>query len=208
MIYLAPFGFDPSHIISGIAEKGVSEEDKVILIVPEKNTEREEYRQGKKELEKFLDRVGDPALEIVEIDHRKFEEAVVKITKTINAQKEPITLCASQAAREVLLATFIAGMYQRQKIGDVLIFSNVDRRNLEARLPCIVELSDSDKEILQKIEEGEAVNELAEILGVDKSTASRKVKKLEKKDLISTEKQGRKKIIHLGFTGKIYKATF
>lgn len=208
MIYLTPFGYDPSHVLSGIVEKGITEKDTVVLVVPETNLEQERFKESKREIENFLETIKNPKLEILTVNHQNFESAVLKITEFISKKEEKIFLNASQAAREVLLSTVIAALFQREKIEDFIIFSNVDRKNIDAELPKPVNMTENQKEHLKAIEEGSTVTKLAKEKGWDKSTASRRVKKLNELNLVKTEKDGRKKIISLTLTGKIYKKIY
>ncbi|MDY6788407.1 MAG: CRISPR-associated CARF protein Csa3 [Candidatus Nanohaloarchaea archaeon] len=208
MIYLTPFGYDPSHVISGIVEKGITDQDTVVLVIPEKNLGDSQFKGGKQEIEKFLDQVGKPDLEILSVDHSNFQEATLEISNFISEAGEKIFLNASQAAREILIATLLACLFQRDKIEDFTIYSNVDRKNLDAELPYPVKLTGDQKNLLKTIQEGITISELAEKLDMDKSTASRRIKKLKENHLVRTEKDGRKKIIQLSFTGKICQISF
>lgn len=207
LIYLTPFGFDPSHVISVIVEKGIKDKDRIVLVIPEVNEEDERFIRGKQEVENTIDRISDANIDILKVDHKDFEESVLKISKFISEEKGPFCLNASQAAREILIATLMAALFQRNKFEDFVIFSDVDRRNLKnAELPFPVQLSEKEKKIVKKVRRGITVSELAEALNIDNSTASRKINTLEEKNILKTKKQGRRKKLKLTFTGKIYRS--
>jgi len=184
MIYLAPIGFDPSHIIAGIVEEGISEDDRVVLITPEANLEEQRFREARQEVDSFLETVGKATIETLTVDHTAFEESIITIARFIEEQDEPITLNASQAAREILLATVVAAMIQREEIESVTVFSDVDRQNIEADLPFSVSITENQEAVLAELTEEMKLSELAETLGIDKSTASRRINKMRDDHLI------------------------
>lgn len=205
MIYLTPFGFDPSHVISGIAENGIKDDDRIVLVIPEENENDERFIRGKQEVENIINSISEAKVEPLKVNHKKFQEAVLIISNFISEQNEKFYLNASQAAREILIATLIASLFQRNKFEDITIFSDVDRSSIDADLPYLREMSENEKHMVAKIEDGITVSQLADKLDVDDSTASRKTQNLENKNIIETEKIGRSKKLRLTFTGKIYK---
>jgi len=205
MLYLTPLGYDPSHVISGLVECGVEDDDRVVLVIPETNTGQERYETARQEVEQFLDRVSRADLEVLPVDHTDFEAATLDIAAFIAEQDDEIFLNASQAAREILLATVLACLFRREQVADIVIYSNVDRSNLDAALPFPATVSDSDRDRLASIEEGMSIGEFADARGIDKSTASRRIKSLREQQLIDTTTEGRQKGIYLTFTGKLYR---
>lgn len=204
MIHLAPFGYDPSHIIAGIVETGIADDDTVTLIIPEGNEDDERHQQAKNKLEDFLANISDATITTLPVNHKAFHDATLAINDYINNADQPITLYASQGAREILVTTLIASLYAQDNIKETLLYSNIDRRNLQAELPAVT-VDEPNHDLLLSIDDGMNIQELADKTGKDKSTVSRHIKRFEEQHLVTTETQGRKKTIRLAFTGKLLK---
>jgi CRISPR locus-related DNA-binding protein len=206
VIHLTPIGFDPSHIVAGIVEEGISEDDTVLLLTPEANLDEQRFKEARQEVENFLETIGGAQLDTVTVDHTDFGSTTLEISRLIAEQDEPIFLNASQAAREILLPTVVAAIMQRERIDDILLYSDVDRQSLDADLPFPVELTDAHQQILGLLADKTTIGELAEELDIDKSTVSRKITAMEEKHLVQVSREGRTKQISPSFTGKIYRA--
>lgn len=207
MIYLAPFGFDTRHVVSSIVEHGISDDDRVVIVAPETNKGDERFESSREKVRQLLADVGDAAFETLFVDHIDFRSTTLEIASFIAEQEDDIFLNASNGAREILLATIFAGMFQREHIAGFDIYSDVDETNIGAELPFPVSVNEDEQQLLRAVSEDITLQELADTLGLEYSTASRRVKRLEEKQLLETEKQGRTKQIRLSFTGELCRIT-
>ncbi len=196
--FLVTLGWRPDPVIATFARHRVEHGDKLILLVPEFMDERSR---------EAIDRVRDHIrvanlhvdVELLELP-TDFDRAVRMVLEKIEwcSERGDVIINISGGMRYIILATYTAFLLSRRK-NVVLDELAVEGKNITISLgiPPLVRFvpDDKEREILRILLVREAdADEIAEELGIGKSTAWRYLKRFEDMGIVDVKKVGKKKL--------------
>ena len=197
-VFFITLGWRPDPVIATFARHRVEHGDKLVLVVPEFRDERSaEAITRVKEHIKVANLFVE--VELLELP-ADFKEAVRRVLKKIEecSGRGEVIINVSGGMRYIILATYTAFLLSKRR-NVILDELAVEGRNINVSLgiPPLVRFVPEDKEAeildILLVREADA-DEIAEELGIGKSTAWRYLKKFEDMGIVDVRREGKRKI--------------
>ena len=196
--FLVTLGWRPDPVIATFARHQVEHGDRLVLVVPEFRDERSAEAIARvQEHIKVANLVVDVELLELPMD---FERAVRMVLEKIEwcSERGDVIINISGGMRYIILATYTAFLLSKRK-NVVLDELAVEGKNITISLgiPPLVRFvpDDKEREILRILLVREAdADEIAEELGIGKSTAWRYLKRFEDMGIVDVKRMGKKKL--------------
>ncbi len=190
-------GFDISGIVSTLTNISLEPEDKLIFLIPSRDTDRS--LQARKEIESFLNLLAVRGLKLnytyLKVNEEDIQEMLKVIIEVILNNKGEIYIEAIGGLRSIVVAMTIAAILLRNKIVSFHTIAESSGKRISVPLiePTVLNLDHIDLEILKLAAflKGKITAPYAEIeLRLSKPTITRRLRRLAKKGLlISTVKK-------------------
>lgn len=189
-------GFDSSHVISVLSSEGLEKGSQIFLLTPGEKEERQE--NAIREVENYLESV-DVKTEISCVDSfgESFGERILGLSQLLSDLNK-VVLSLSGGPREYLTPLAIAASINGENIEKTFMRNDIDNGLEEVEIPELpVNISDSEKDTLSRIEEGDTVKDLESKMEKSESTIYSMMKELEGKNLVHSEGSPRQFFITL-----------
>ena len=185
-------GFDISGVVSALTTMSLEPGDKLIFVIPSRDTER--AQRARRELEGFLKLLAARGLnlshEYLRVNEENVQEALSSIMSAILSGKGEIYLEATGGLRSIVVALTLAAVVLRDRIASFHTVAESSGKRVPVPIisPALLNLDPVDKEILKLAAsaKGEVTAPYLEVeLEISKPTATRRLRNLSKKGLLT-----------------------
>lgn len=195
---IATFGWTEQFVLSSILKYGLSPQDRILLLIPDRKDEKSEIIL--RDFESFLKKYSkEVSLCIKKISLESFNEAVKKISEilieALSSKPDQLIVNLSGGMRALILATYIALQLISPK--NLVIELETEDRSKNYLLPnlpykMLVKLSKIKEKILLLLTiRPQNTVELLRELRIPRSTLHKHLKELNSLELISLERRGK-----------------
>ncbi len=193
-------GYDTSHVISVLASEGLEDGSLVVLVTPGSVDDRQENAVS--DIKNYLDSLDiDVSLQLFSAG--KSLESDIENFTGLFSNLDNIVLSLSGGPRDLLIPLTVASTMHSGNIDKTVFRSDIDSELSEIKLPDIsINLSDSDRKLIEELGSSSGVKEIVENIGISKSTVYRKLSEFENKGIVESEKKNGRKIYSVTSTGK------
>lgn len=183
-------GFDVTNLLSGLLDRGFSNGDSLVLIVPKNRSERNE--EAIKRIELLLSELGMRgcriSMDILELDEHSPLEALKVLISHIKEWDGDTYLDAVGGLRVLCVIMTIASILMPKKNVYLTSIAENSGKRVEIpqiSLPSLISLSRAKLDVLKAVKRGNGNMEgLGKLLNKDKGTVSRHLMSLEEMGLI------------------------
>lgn len=206
--FIITLGWTEAPALSSLTKHGLEEGDKILALIP--NWEDKGVTTTLANLGAIIEKISpNIQIEKLQIDMRFFEDSVVQISKKIIDEWKKgrkIIFNLSGGMRVLILEAFFAAMLSGIK--DIEVELQSENRAFTIEVPMISaqlsQLSKIEKIIVCSIKENSnSISELAKQVKKPISSIYRAAINLERRGLIETSKEGRKRYLRLTSIGKL-----
>lgn len=206
--FIITLGWTEAPALSSLTKYGLGEGDKILVIIP--NWEDKGVVTTLTNLKAIIEKISpNIQIEKLQVDVKSFENSVTQISKKIideGKKGRKIIFNLSGGMRALILEAFLAAMLSGIK--DISIELQSENRAFTIEIPILSaqlsKLSKIEKIIVNSIKKrSNSISELAKQLGKPISSIYRAAINLEKRGLIETIKEKRKRYLQLTSIGKL-----
>ncbi len=191
MIIVITLGFDEKFALRAVSRRGLKPEDEVIILIPKPTDERVEraFRNFDEILKKAFQ---NPKVSKVYVEVRDFNKALREIIKAFIERKESHFLInLSGGLRILILETFISSLLLNLDAEieiEIEDFSGLISFPLKISYPLVLDKKDIKILNVLKINPSD-LSKIAKETKISKTTAWRRIKKLQEKNLIKRDRE-------------------
>lgn len=208
--YITPIGYDTRRVTRPVIKQGLSDEDRLVLVRPEKETDTERAEQAVADVEQFLQEI-EPNYELTvqRVVTDSFEDTVRECCELLDAvdPERKCILSLSGGARDVLLPLAVAALVLPGRVDAALFFSDIDNSVAEWKLPDLTaSIPDRARETFAIIESSDdwcTITSIVEQTDQSRSTIIRHVNDLEAAGVVMSDSSERSKRVRSTFTGEL-----
>lgn len=208
--YVSPIGYDSRRVTMPVINRGLSDEDELVLLRPGEESDTERASQTITDVEQFLQQVEPECTVTVErVVTESFKETVrscCRILGSVDGDRD-LVVSLGGGARDVLLPLTIATFVYAPRVETTLFFSDLDNSVQEWEFPnLLARIPDRTLDTFDAIvETGEWVTltTIAESTGQSKSTVIRHVQDLEDAGIVESDTSEKAKRVRVAFTGEL-----
>jgi len=204
-IFVFNLGFDATHIIARLTSQGISSGDKVLLVLPSQS-KSERVNVALSSVELFLKQMESRGitaeLKKVVVNELSMKDTLVSVYRALSSEEGQIFVELSGGLRILVLATYLAASIKSvyDKSSSVKIITRLESTGSEVEVPPMFFSTKLDFNLLGLLNEKQLkISQLSDMLGREKSSVSRKIRKYEQMKLV----QRNKNLWTLTPTGKI-----
>lgn len=195
--FIFNMGYDISHVTSVLANEGLEDGSRVVLVKPGQRDERQEnsiedIRNHLNSLDVDVSLGIFPSGESFERDIENFLDLYSRLEKVV--------LSLSGGSRDLLIPMTIASVFSGE-IDETYFRSDIDSDLQKMQIPHAgFDLNDSEQEIMEALgKDSENVQEIIDVTDLSRSTVYRRLGALEEKEIVEEKEEGYTKTL----TGKI-----
>lgn len=208
--YISPIGYDTRRVTKPVVSEGFDRGDRVHLLRPAEETDRERAARTIADVEQFLQEI-EPGIEVTveRVGTESFEATVGECCRAIDGVGDgPETIVAlGGGARDVLLPLTVAALVYANRIDTALFFSDLNSAVREWPLPDLTarppERTGHTLGVLVAASGWQTLSALTEATDLSKSTVIRHVQELETAGVVESETTDREKRVRVTFTGEL-----
>lgn len=190
---------------------GLSDEDRVVLLRPETESDNERAAQAVADVEQLLQEIEPEAeCDVTRVPTDSFESTVrdcCRVFADISSESDVIVSLGG-GARDVLLPLTVVAVVLARSIDEALFFSDLDSTvrtwplpELTARIP---ERTTETFEAIVTADEWLSLSAIADKTEQSKSTVIRHVNDLQDAGVVEADTSGKAKRVRVVFTGELF----
>jgi CRISPR locus-related DNA-binding protein len=193
-LFVFNLGFDATHIIARLTSQSVTDGDKVLIVLPSQSkSKRVEVALSSVELflRQMASRGVQVRLEKVSVNELSMKDTLVTIYHTLSSEEGQIFVELSGGLRILVLATYLAASLKSayDKLSDVKIIMRLESTGSEVEVPPMFLPIKLDFELLSSLSENSLrISQISTMLGKEKSSISRKIRKYEQMKIVQRSK--------------------
>ncbi|HWQ18098.1 MAG: CRISPR-associated CARF protein Csa3 [Sulfolobales archaeon] len=199
-------GFDEKFALRALIRRNIDKNDLIVILTPAGRRDTRAEKAVNNLISILKQIVGEPRVERIEIPVEDFTKAVSIVRNIILSRPErPVYINISGSMRALVIETLGGALLSGVDAEIEVEFE--DGSHVISFKPshlCGERIDSLDMRILSEALKGIELAELAEKLGEPKPTIWRRVKKLEERNMITTERKGRKLRIKTTEKGMLY----
>lgn len=209
--YVSPIGYDTRRVTRPVVTTGFSDEDCVILLRPNTESDNERAAQAVADVKQLLQEIEPEArCTVTRVSTDSFEATVrdcYNVFADISAESNVIVSLGG-GARDVLLPLTVVALVLARTIDQALFFSDLDSTVRTWPLPeLMARVSERTTETFEAIVTADAwlsLSTIADKTGQSKSTVIRHVNDLEEAGVIEADTSDKAKRVRIAFTGELF----
>lgn len=211
--YIAPIGYDSARVTRPILGQDIDSETQIKLLVPETDADDNRGKQAIEDVKRMVEQIEpDVSVEALGIPPKDFEQAIGQCASLIDDADGEVVVIFGGGPRDIFLPLTVASLSRTDAIDESYQFSDIDGDVRRRRLPNLTaSIPPQTETTLKTISESETPASFTDITNrveVSKSTVTRHVSQLEQSGIVSTETQGKTKLVELTPTGRLLVARF
>jgi len=193
-LFVFNLGFDATHVIARLASQSVTDGDKVLVVLPSQSkSERVDVALSSVELflKQMASRGVQVKLEKVLVNELSMKGTLVTIYRALSSEEGQIFVELSGGLRILVLATYLAASLKSayDKLSDIKIITRLESTGSEVEVPPMFLPIKLDFELLSSLSENPLrISQLSTMLGKEKSSVSRKIRKYEQMKIVQRSK--------------------
>ncbi len=195
--FIFNMGYDISHVTSVLANEGLDDGSRVVLVKPGRRDERQE--NSIEDIRNHLNSLDvDVSLDVFP-SGESFEQDVENFLD-LYSRFENVVLSLSGGSRDLLIPMTVASVFSGE-IDETYFRSDIDSDLQKMQIPhANFDLNDSEQEILDALGKGsESVQGIIDVTDLSRSTVYRRLGALEEKEIVEEKEEGYRKTL----TGEI-----
>ncbi len=147
----------------------------------------------------------DVDIEMVEVSHEAFEEAIETCGSVIDSADGEVVVIFGGGARDIFLPLTVAALSRTHQIHASYQFSDIDGKVREQPLPDLTANAPAQTQstfvTINALDTPVSLTTITDAADVSKSTITRHVKLLERQGLVTSETHGKTKVVELTTSG-------
>ncbi|MGB9759920.1 MAG: CRISPR-associated CARF protein Csa3, partial [Thermoproteota archaeon] len=193
-IFIFNLGFDATHIIARLTSQGVSDGDKVLIVLPSQSkSERVDVALSSVDL--FLRQMESRGVRVelkkIVVNELSLKDTLTTIYHTLSSEEGQIFVELSGGLRILVLATYLAASLKSayDKLCNIKIVTRLESTGAEVEVPPIFLPAKLDLDLLGLLNENQLrISQLSKMLSKEKSSISRKIRKYEQMRIVQRNK--------------------
>jgi len=193
-IFIFNLGFDATHIIARLTSQGISTGDKVLVVLPSQS-KSERVNLALSSVELFLKQMESRGisaeLKKIVVNELSMNDTLVSVYRALSSEEGQIFVELSGGLRILVLATYLAASIKSayDKLSNVKIVTRLESTGAEVEVPPMFLPTKLDFELLSSLNGKQLkISQLSDMLGREKSSISRKIRKYEQMKLVRRNK--------------------
>jgi len=206
--YIAPIGYDSTRVTRPILNQGVEQDTKIELLVPTTAAEDSRGNQAINDVRQIIEQIEPKiVVQTTTVPYDDFEAAIEVCDSTIADAEGEIIVIFGGGPRDIFLPLTIASLFRKDQIHSSYQFSDIDGQVRERTLPNLITdiptETEGTLEAIYDLKPPASLTEITDALDISKSTVTRHVKLFEQQGVVTTETQGKTKVVQLTLTGRL-----
>lgn len=206
--FVTTLGFDSTRVTRPVLTHGLEEHDEIILVQPT-NHENPRADEAKQDIRRIVGELQPNIdIETLSLNPTTFLDNIRRVVEQVEAIDGETVLILGGGAREIYLPVAFTAFVQQSEIDTVLQFSDISGSVSELEIPNFLNppgesVVDTLEVIVVEEQEGASLALISNVLDVAKSTVARHVTKLEERDFVRSEREGKSKIAYPTEQGRL-----
>lgn len=209
--YVSPIGYDTRRVTRPVLNTGLSSDDTVRLLRPERESDTERASQAVADVEQLLQEIEpDADVVVTRVTTDSFDETIRECCDVVAgiSEKQETIVSLGGGARDILLPLTVASIVFATQVDRTLFFSDLDNEIQEWSVPRLTaqvpKRALESFEVIASADGWLSLTSIADRTDQSKSTVIRHVNDLEDAGVVESDTSEKAKRVRVSFSGELF----